>query len=67
MPALRSVHTVTIHDFGRDPTGTLYLAMELLEGEPERCAPLTRPRMRPSSGSSGQDAVGTSYARNASP
>ncbi len=30
--ALRNVHTVTIYDFGQDRDGTLYLAMELLEG-----------------------------------
>jgi len=30
--ALRSVHTVTIFDFGQDEDGLLYLAMELLEG-----------------------------------
>jgi len=32
--ALRNVHTVTIFDFGRAPDGTLYLAMELLDGRP---------------------------------
>ena len=32
--ALRNVHTVTIFDFGRAPEGTLYLAMELLDGDP---------------------------------
>ena len=32
--ALCNVHTVTIFDFGRAPDGTLYLAMELLEGQP---------------------------------
>ena len=29
---LTSPHTVTIHDFGQDPDGTLFLTMELLEG-----------------------------------
>lgn len=32
--ALRSPHTITVYDFGEAPDGTLYLAMELLEGEP---------------------------------
>lgn len=31
--ALRNVHTVTLFDFGQSDDGTLYLAMELLEGE----------------------------------
>ena len=30
---LRSRHIVEIHSFGDDPTGTVYFAMELLEGE----------------------------------
>jgi len=31
--SLSNPHTVTIHDFGQADDGTLYLAMELLEGE----------------------------------
>jgi tRNA A-37 threonylcarbamoyl transferase component Bud32 len=30
--ALRSTHTIQIHDYGHTATGTLYYAMELLEG-----------------------------------
>ena len=32
--ALPNIHTVTTFDFGRDPAGRLYLAMELLKGRP---------------------------------
>src|SRR5690606_8713784 len=30
---LRSPHTVTAYDFGETPDGTLYIALELLQGE----------------------------------
>jgi len=32
--ALSNPHTITVYDFGEAPDGTLYLAMELLEGQP---------------------------------
>ena len=32
--ALKSVHTVTLFQSGRDPDGLLYLVMELLDGQP---------------------------------
>ena len=44
--ALRSVHTVVVHDFGKTSAGQLYLAMELLEGTGLDCL-LSRQRALP--------------------
>ncbi len=41
---LRSPHTITVHDFGQTERGSLYLAMEYLEGRPSRRSWTTRAR-----------------------